>query len=65
MSHTRILDKIREHFVKLTSAEPRTEGLPKNATNPRELYNEHRQKGDFNCKAFMDVSTEMIAQFFE
>jgi hypothetical protein len=30
-----------------------------------QLRGENRQEGDFNCEAFVDVSTEMISQFFE
>ena len=33
--------------------------------NMRKSRNENRQESDFNCKAFVDVSAEVIAQFFE
>src|SRR5713101_6653056 len=61
MSHTRILDKIRQRFVNLPSAEAGLETLPrKRHKRAQKLHNEYRQKGHFNCKAFVDVSTEMI-----
>ena len=65
MSHTRILDKIRERFVNLPSAEPGSKVVPEKRRNTRKSHNEDRQEGDFNCKAFLDVSAEVISQFFE
>ena len=65
MSHTGILDKVRQHFVNLPSAEPGSKVLLENAATPRKSHNEDRQEGDFNCKAFVDVSAKVIAQFFE
>ena len=65
MSHTRILDKIRERFVNLPSAEPGSKVVPEKRRNTRRLHIEDRQEGYFNCEAFVDVSAEVIAQFFE
>jgi hypothetical protein len=65
MSHTRILDKIGQRFVNLPSAESRSKPFLEGAAKMRESGNENRQESDFNCKAFVDVSAEVIAQFFE
>jgi len=65
MSHTGILDKVRQHFVNLPSAEPGSKVVPGKRRNPRKSHNEKHQKGDYNCKAFVDVSAKVIAQFFE
>jgi hypothetical protein len=64
MSHTEILDKIRQRFVNLPSA-----GLGSQASwkSPHtcKSHNENRQESDFNCKALVNVSAEMIPEFFE
>ena len=65
MSHTGILDKIGQRFVNLPSAEPGSKAFLENAAIARRSHNEDRQESDFNCKAFVDVSAEMISQFFE
>jgi hypothetical protein len=65
MSHTRVLDKIGQRFVNLPSAESRSKPFPEGAAKMRKSGNENRQESDFNCKAFLDVSAEVIAQFFE
>ena len=65
MSHTRILDKIGQRFVNLPSAESRSKPFPEGAAKMRKSRNENRQKRDFNCEAFVNVSAEVIAQFFE
>ena len=57
--------KITLRFVNLSSAEPASERVPDTATNACKLHNEDRQKGHFDCKAFVNVSTEVISQLFE
>ena len=65
MSHTRILDKIGQRFVNLPSAESRSKPFPEGDAKMRKSGNKNRQESDFKCKAFVDVSAEVIAQFFE
>ncbi len=65
MSHTRILDKIGQRFVNLPSPGPRSKAFLEGDAKMRKSGNENRQESDFNCKAFVDVSAEVIAQFFE
>ena len=65
MSHTPILDKIGQRFVNLSQANLRRKPVLDDAAIMRKSRNENRQKGDLNCKAFVDASTKMIAQCFE
>ena len=65
MSHTGILDKIRQRFVKLASAGLGSKTFLGSRRNGRKSYNENRQESHFNCKAFVNVSAEMISEFFE
>jgi hypothetical protein len=66
MSHTGILDRDYTAFCQEVLSQPRVKSAStENATNKRRSHNENRQERDFNCKAFVDVSTEMISQFFE
>jgi hypothetical protein len=65
MSHTRILDKIGQRFVNLPSAESRSKPFLEGAAKMRESGNENRQESDFKCEAFVNISTEVIAQLFE
>jgi hypothetical protein len=61
MSHKRILDKIRPHFVNLLPDLLQVgKACPKGHDGER-LHNEDRQKSYFNGKAFEDVPAEMIA----
>ena len=65
MSHTGILDKIRQHFVNLTAVESSRNAFPRRRRKGMQSHNENRQEGNFNCEAFVDVSTEVVSQFFE
>jgi len=65
MSHTEILDMIRQRFVKLGSVGLRSKPSLENAANTRKSRHENSQESHFNCKAFLNVSAEMISEFFE
>jgi hypothetical protein len=65
MWHTEILDKIRERFVNPPPAGLGPQAFPGRRRNTRKSHNEDRQKSYFNCKAFVNVSAEMISEFFE
>jgi hypothetical protein len=39
--------------------------LPGSRRNTCKSHNENRQESHFNCKAFVNVSAEMISEFFE
>ena len=65
MSHTGILDKIRQRFVNLASAGLGPKSFLGSRRNRRKSHNENRQESHFNCKAFVNVSAEMISEFFE
>ena len=57
--------KIGQRFVKLPSVELGRKSSLENAANTRKSHNKDRQESGFYCKAFVDVSTEVITQFFE
>jgi hypothetical protein len=65
MSHTGILDKIGQRFVKLASVGLGSKIFLGTRRNGRKSHHENRQESDFNCKAFVNVSAEMISEFFE
>ena len=65
MSHTEILDKIGQRFVNLPSAGLGPQAFPGKRRNTRKSHHENRQESHFNCKAFVNVSAEMISEFFE
>jgi hypothetical protein len=65
MSHTRILDKIGQRFVNLPSTGPSRRRFLESDAKMCKSRNENRQERDFDCKAFVDVSAEVTAQFFE
>ena len=44
---------------------PRLKAFPRKRRKHAQSHNEDREEGDFNCEAFMDVSIEVISQFFE
>src|SRR5205814_8544142 len=48
----------------LPSAEPKSASLPETMQTVQS-DSEDRKKGDFNREAFVDVSTEVISQFFQ
>jgi len=66
MSHTGILDKVGQRL----STRPRlSHGVYNRGGGVGDLLqlwrSEDSKKSDFNCETFVDISTEMIAQFFE
>ncbi len=66
MSHTRILDKDwRDILSTCRRLDLRSKAFLEGGAKMRKSGNENRQESDFNCKAFVDVSAEVIAQFFE
>ena len=65
MSHTEILDKIGQRFVKLASVGVGPKTFPGKRHNGRKSHHENRQESDFNCKVFVNVAAEMISEFFE
>jgi len=65
MSHTRILDKDWTAFCQPAVDWTWIKGLPGGRRKERKSGNENRQESDFDCEAFVDISAEMIAQFFE
>ena len=65
MSHTRILDKDWKAFCQPAVDWTWIKGPMEGDAKMRKSGNENRQESDFNCKAFVDVSAEVIAQFFE
>ena len=65
MSHTGILDKIGLRFVKLASLGLGSKTFFGKRRNGRKSHHKNRQESDFYCKAFVNVSAEMISEFFE
>jgi hypothetical protein len=65
MSHTETLDKIRQRFVNPPSAGLGPQAFPGRRRNTRKSRNENRQESHFNCKGLVNVSAEMISEFFE
>jgi hypothetical protein len=65
MSHTSILDRIRQLFVNLPSAEAPPKRFPKKTRRAPNSRIEDCQEGDFDCETFVDISAEMIAQFLK
>src|SRR4030095_6690110 len=64
MSHTRILDRIGRPFVNLPSVQATSKGSLQSRLRVASR-SENSQESDFDCKAFMDISTELIAQFLK
>src|SRR5215472_8253997 len=65
MSHTRILDRDWTKFCQPARTGPRSKPFLKGDAKLRKSGNENGQESDFNGKTFVDVSAEMISQFFE
>ena len=56
---------IRQRFVKLGSVGLGSKPSLENAANRRKSHHENSQESHFNGKAFLNVSAEMISEFFE
>jgi hypothetical protein len=65
MSHTEILDKIRQRFVNPPSAGLGPQASHGRRRNTRKSHHENRQESHFNCEGLVNVSAEMVSEFFE